>query len=403
MAELTNTLSDVIPQILAQGLITLRENAIMPRLVNNDLSADAAEKGDTIDVPVAASLSARDVVPDQTATNVTITPSKVTVTLNKWKESVFMLTDKDIAEAMAGIIPDQAEEAVKAIANQVDDDIFALYKNVYWYAGTAGTTPFAGTDPVTTLAAFKTARTKLIKSLSPGSNRYVVLDPDAEANALTMSPFLKADERGDQGAIIAGQIGRKLGFEWWMDQNVPSHTAGGIVTAAGTAKAPTVAVSVLASTTAKSITAALVSTTNIGEINVGDVFTIAGNTNQHFVVTTALTSASVAAATTITIAFEPYLEVTAAAAQAITFLGTRGSAYVNNLLFHRSAFAFASRPLIAQSQGGLGSVFQSAIDPVSGLALRLEVSRQNKMTTWSFDVLYGVKAVRPQLAARLFG
>jgi hypothetical protein len=403
MAALSNTLSNVIPQILAQGLVTLRENAIMPRLVNNDLSAEAAEKGDTIDVPIAAPLTARDVVPDQTATNVTITPSKVVVSLVSWKESVFMLTDKDIAEAMSGIIPRQAEEAVKAIANNIDDAILALYQNVYWYGGTAGTTPFAGTDPVTTLAAFKTARTKLIKSLSPGSNRFVVLDPDAEANALTMSPFLKADERGDQGAIVAGQIGKKLGFDWWMDQNIPSHTAGGVVTAAGTAKAPSVAVQVVATSTAKTITAALASSTNIGELQVGDLFTIENNSNQQFVVTTALTSASVAAATTISISFEPYLEVTASTTNDITFIGTRGSAYVNNVLAHRDAFAFASRPLASVSQAGLGSIFQSAIDPVSGLALRLEVSRQNKMQTWSFDVLYGVKAVRPQLAARLLG
>ena len=105
MAVLSNTLTDVIPQILAQGLKTLRENAIMPRLINSDLSADAAEKGDTIDVPVAAAITTRDVVPDQTATNVTITPSKVTVSLDQWKEAPFMLSDKDIGYAFDGIIP----------------------------------------------------------------------------------------------------------------------------------------------------------------------------------------------------------------------------------------------------------------------------------------------------------
>jgi hypothetical protein len=379
--------------------MTLRENAIMPRLVNSDLGPEAASKGDTIDVPIAGSVSVRDVVPDQTATNVAITPTKVSISLNQWKEAPFMMSDKDIGYAMDGIIPDQAQEAVKALANNVDSYILALYKQVYWNAGTAGTTPFAGTDPVTTLAAFKTARTKLIKSLALGSDRHVVLDPDAEANAMIMSPFLKADERGDQGAIVAGQIGRKLGFDWWLDQNVPSHATAGVVTAAGTAVAPLVAAQIVASTTAKALGLALVSTTNVGSLAVGDLFTIENNADQQFVLTAAVSSTTIANGTTVTIAFEPYLEVTASTTNAITFITT----HVNNLLFHKSAFAFASRPLLASSEAGLGSVFQSAIDPVSGLALRLEVSRQNKMTTWSFDVLYGAKAVRPQLAARLLG
>ena len=382
MAVLSNTLTDVIPQILAQGLMTLRENAIMPRLVNTDLSAEARVKGDTIDVPIAAEITTRDVVPDQTATNVTITPSKVQVSLNQWKEAPFMLTDQDLGDAMAGLIPRQAEEAVKSLANTIDSFILStLYKATYWHAGTAGTTPFAGDAPVTTLAAFKTARTKLIKSLALGTNRHVVLDPDAEANALTMSPFLKA-----------GQIGRKLGFDWWLDQNIPTHTAGGLKTN------PFPGAAVTASVTAKAITVDI-STTNTGAIAVGDVFTIENNTDQQFVVTARISSTVVATGGTVTMTFEPYLESDVSTTNLITFVAT----HVANMLFHRDAMAFASRPLLASSQAGLGSVFQSAIDPISGLALRLEVSRQNKMTTYSFDALYGGTAVRPQLAARLLG
>jgi len=405
VAVLANSLSDVIPQILAMGLKVLREQAIMPRLVNTDLSAEAREKGDTITVPKSVAQAVRNVVPDQTATNVNTTPTKATVTLNRWRESVFMMSDKDLGSIANGVIPRQAEEAVKALANDVDSWILQqLYQKTYHYAGTAGTTPFAGVAPVTTLAAFKSVRTKLVKSLVPmDGNLSVVLDPDAEANALIMSPFLKADERGDQGAIIAANIGRKLGFNWYVDQNVQSHTAGGIVTAAGTAKHPTVAVAISATALATAITAALQSTTNIGELHVGDIFTIENNTGQQFVVTAAVSTTTIAAATTITIAFQPPLTVRASTTNTITFLGTRGTAYVNNVMFHRDAFYFASRPLLATSEAGLGSIFQSAIDPISGLALRLEVSRQNKMNTWAFDILYGGKALRPELAGRILG
>jgi hypothetical protein len=40
---------------------------------------------------------------------------------------------------------------------------------------------------------------------------------------------------------------------------------------------------------------------------------------------------------------------------------------------------------------------------VSGVALRMEVVRQNKQTLFDFDVLYGAACVRPELAVRLAG
>ena len=233
--------------------------------------------------------------------------------------------------------------------------------------------------------------------LAPGSNRYVVLDPDAEANALTMSPFLKADERGDQGGILAGQIGTKLGFQWWLDQNVPTHTAG-VITDTNTGSPATCLVAVATAVGAESLTMAY-SATNTGSLKVGDLFTIENNTTQQFVVTAAVSTTTIANNSTVTVAFAPALTVAASVTNKITWV----AAHVNNMLFHRDAFAFASRPLMTASDPGLGSIFQSAIDPVSGLALRLEVSRQNKMQTWSFDILYGGTVVRPQLAARLLG
>ena len=389
---MANTISNIIPQLLVGALPTLREQAVMPRLVNRSIGDEARDKGDTIDVPIASAIAQRDITAAVThATNQDMSPTKVQVVLNQWKEASFHLSDKDAESVMRGTIPMQAAEAVKALANGADSYILGLYTGIYSYGGTAGTTPFA-----TNLNAFKEARTYLNKLLAPMQDRRVVLDPDAEGNALLNSVFLKADERGDQGGVISGQIGHKLGADWFMNQNIPSHTAG---TAAFTGAGSFV---VKASVAAglKTIVFAAASTTNTwgGTILIGDVFKIDGHAQPYVV--TANATVSVGANRTLSVSFEPALSQAALADAAITYVGTD---HVVNLHFHRDAFAFASRPLTSSAMGGGGALFSSVTDPISGVTLRLEVSRQYKQWTYSYDVLYGAKLVRPQLAARILG
>ena len=61
-----NSLAEVTPKLLAQGLLALRENSIMPRLVNGDYDSMAAQKGATIDVPVPSAIAAQAVSPGNT-------------------------------------------------------------------------------------------------------------------------------------------------------------------------------------------------------------------------------------------------------------------------------------------------------------------------------------------------
>jgi hypothetical protein len=93
---------------------------------------------------------------------------------------------------------------------------------------------------------------------------------------------------------------------------------------------------------------------------VGDVFTIAGNTQQYTV--TSVTTGTPANATTVGIS--PALAADAADGAVVTFVAS----HVANLAFHREAFAFASRPMLDLETPG--SIIQPLVDDVSGLAMR---------------------------------
>ena len=191
--------------------------------------------------------------------------------------------------------------------------------------------------------------------------------------------------------ITDGLLGRKLGFDWYQDQQVPTHTAGTITTGL-IAKAATAVAAGL-----KTIVATTAASTGACALLEGDIILIAGDA-QPYVLTADATEAS--ASTDVTLNFEPGLRYALVGSEAVTVKAT----HVVNLAFQRGAFAFASRPLDDIGQDiGLVLASETMTDPITGLSMRLEVTRQYKQTLWALDMLYGGKCIRPELATRLAG
>lgn len=386
-----NNLSDLMPKILSGALDTLREKAVMPRIVNTDYSEDAAQKGAVINVPLPTALQAQDVVPGPYSQNTNdMQLNTVPIPLNYWKEAPFYLTDKDMLEVMSGVPNMQIKEAAKALANSVDLSLLNLYTGVYNMVGVPGTTPFAvGSSPQAAEAI--QARKVLTKWLAPTDDRRIVLNLDAEAAALGLPAFQYYLNSGSTDTIREGDIGRKLGFDWYSDQisvnasrpNLSTLSAGLTVSGAVAAGAKT---------------ATFAAGTLTGSVAIGDVFKIAGDSNTY-----AVTAASTAAGNNITVQFTPAAQTGWASGAGVTFF----DAHAVNLAFHRDAFALAIRPLQDNSdlfmQDLGGSMYMTMTDAITGIPLRCEVRREYKRVRWSLDILWGVGLVRPQFATRIAG
>lgn len=376
----TNTTTSVVDTIFARSLLALRENAVLPRYVNKNWSTEPGNKFDTIDVPIPSAISASAVTPSYVPPDDSgVSPTSVSISLNKWYETAFFINDKEVFEIVGGVFEGQLSEAIKGLVNQVESDLFAEYKDVYGYAGAAGTTPFASD-----LSEASTARQVLATQLAPRAPRFCVVDENAEANLLGLRQIQDLSYRGSTQGLMDGELGQLLGFLFVMDQNVPTHTKG---TASG------------ATTDATGYAAGLKTVTldsaGTGTIVAGDIITFAGDTQTYTV-----TSGDADVSNGGTISFSPGLK--SAIPSSATAITVKGS-HVANLAFHRDAFALASRPLAQSDPFGLNPNIRSMVDPVSGLSLAMEITRQHYRTRIALSSLYGVQCVRPELACRIAG
>jgi hypothetical protein len=381
---MSNNFDAIKPKLIAAGLQSIKENCVMPRLLNRDFANEAAKKGDTINVPIPAIKTAKAVTPSVTMASADATTiTSVPIVLSNWYHTDFELTDKEQMEVEnTSLFPMQAQEAINGLIRQVDQDILALYKKVYGVAGVAGTTPFAST--VTEATA---ARKILNIQLAPPSaiDRHLVIDPEAEASALNLRAFTDASFTGDASAIQDGNLIRRFGFNWFLDQNIPTHTAGvpgGTITVNG-AHATT------------GVTTVSVANSAAGTLLEGDIITFAGDTQTY----TVGADVTWSGAGNQNVTISPGLQIALAGSNAITLTAT----HTVNLAFHRNAFAMASRPLQQIDQSELGVQSMSQPEPETGLVLRLRIQAGEFLVKYTYDILYGVACIRPEFAVRLMG
>lgn len=376
---MANQLDAVAPILIAQGLMALRGLNVMPRLVNSDYQGAAEEKNKTINVPIPSAIAAIDVTPGrQTPETADVAPTTMPVVLDQWKEAPFYLTDDDVMKSISGVLPMQASEAIKTIANTVNAHIMSQYKGFYGFVGTPGTTPFA-TD--TKVAA--DVRKTLTNQLCPPGDRRLVLDLDAETNAIVLPLFQQAHQAGTTQTQVEGVIGRKVGFDWYADQQVATHTSTPFTAGAVTANG---------AHAAGALTVSLNKITNASPLVKGDIITFAGSTQTHVV----LADVTLAIGNT-NVSIYPGLAKPLTGGEAVTLKPT----HVVNMAFHKDAIAFATRPLMQVSHPAV--VTSQSIDPVTGLSLRLEITREYKRTRFAYDILFGAAIVRRELGCRLAG
>jgi len=223
-------------------------------------------------------------------------------------------------------------------------------------------------------------------------------------------------------ALEMAKVGRYAGFDNYETVFAPTHTVGtlgGTPLVNGGAQAVTYATA--KDTWSQSLITDGWTAAAANRLKAGDVFTIANvycvnpvskevlPDLQQFVVKADADSGASTGPSALTISpaiilTGAYQNVNAAPADdaLITVVGTGGAIYPQNMIFRKEAFALCVKPL----EKPAGAVNPEVMtDDKTGLSLRLipVYDGINNVSNWRLDILFGVKAIYPELATRLSG
>lgn len=381
-----NTLGYYDPLFYAQEALIQLEKALgLAGRVYRGYDKEPNQLGGTIAIKTPSVFAATDVNTSTGGTTQNVTTESTSITLSNWKEVKFGLTDKELSFTGEQIISDHIRPAAYALADSIDQSLAALYLDIPWVK------TLTSTVAVSDILTVRNQQFDLRVPLADEGNMHFMIDGKAEADLLANAAFAQFQGAGAYGieAQLRGFLGRRYGYEFFANQNTPSHTTGtGGADMAGVASAALIGAK----------TMDISGLTSGATIEKGDTFTIAGHT-QHYVVTADITATG---GTATGIAFEPGLEAATAGTEVATIeIGTTAATKNQCLAFHRNAFALAMAPL-SDMGNMLGAKIATVTDPVSGLSLRSRLFYDGEKSTVkvALDALWGVKTLNRNMAVR---
>lgn len=379
-----NTLTGLIPTLYKAADTVAREQVGFISAVYKDSDVAQVAKDQTVAYPIVGAQTPADITPAATGPNPDgQTVSYGTMSISKQRSVTFPWNgdeQKSIRGVYANVLQDQFAQAMRALVNEIENDLFLAAKRGASRAyGTAGTTPFATAG---NFSDFSYTRQILIDNGAPTSDMHLVLNTTAGAKLRGLqSSLFKVNEAGDGGSMLRdGNLGKVEGMFLHESGQIVSHTKG-----TGTSY-------VFNGSHAANATS-VVAKTGSGTVLYGDIVTFEDDTANKYVVNT-----GIAAAGTMVIG-GPGLRQAQTDGKTITV----GNSYTGNWAFDRNALHLVTRLPALPDGGDAADDMYEFVDPFSGLAFQVSLYRQYRQVVYEVGIAWGVKAVKSNFIATLLG
>ncbi len=217
-----------IPEMWAnEGLAILEANMVMANLVYRDFEPQVQNYGDVVNTRRPGTFAISRKRDGDTLTPQDANATNVRVPLDQWFYTNFVIKDGEASLSFQDLVDIYLVPGMQTIAKSVDRAILGRIHG-YLTGSTNRSGKLGGLNVSTSQDYVLEARQRLNENLAPMQGRNLVLSPAAETALLKNTMFVKANERGDGGSALENAtLGRILGFNTYLDQNVNSYTSGG--------------------------------------------------------------------------------------------------------------------------------------------------------------------------------
>lgn len=403
---MSNTLS-VIDMVARESLRIAHEKATFISTINrsydDSFAKTGAKQGSTLRVRDPNQYTRRQGSRVMDVQDTTETTQTITVATQDGVDLRF--NSAELALSIDELSSRYIEPAMSVLMSGIDGDcINTAQLNTYNIVGTAGTVVGASSD----ITALGNARARLNQGLAPKDNkRRLQLDSITMASIVNGNKALFQPPGQVAEAFTEGFYARSAMADFYENERTRNHAVGSDVT---------VSTSASAAVTDGGVNITMNSTD--GNINKGDIFTVAGvyachpetkaslGYLQQYVATAASTGAvTVSPATILTGAKQNVCDSAGAAiattaynSQVLTFVGSASTSYRRNLMYHQDAFTFVTADLplmddaakcVRRTQDGISLRVWQASDII------------NDQMLMRIDILYGFKTLRPAWSCQI--
>jgi len=385
------------------------------RQYDDRFANDGAKIGSTLNIRMPSKYSVRTGATLSTQDHV---ERSTPLTINSQAGVDVSFTSVELTMSMDDFSKRHIEPAMSQLAahieNQCISDAYKLVNNYNGVTTTSGQITFKSFDGMGSI---------LTNNLAGYADRTALLNPTSrnEFNDATKGLFHSSTNIENQ--YREGMMGRTSGFDVLENTYLSSHTTGtlaGTPLTTGAALGTSTTANAWVSQTAMSVDGATSGTT----LKAGDIITFDGIYDVHpetktntgslksFAVQSDVTLTT--SATVYTVTVKPGViygsgngyqncalsGISDTNNNTVTLIGNVGTAYGQNLAFHKDAFVFGTADLIDVSKYGAWGARQS----MDGISMRIakQYDITNDAVPCRIDVLYGFGGLYPELAARNF-
>lgn len=212
-----------IGMITREAMVILENNSKMSRTINREYDDSFGQHGSKIGDTLNMRKPSRSLGGDgQEITIEAFVETSVPLVLNHQYNDAGSFTGKELSLSIDDFSKRVLAPKVATVANKVDRLCAEQYIDIYNNVGTPAVIP-------NTLLTYLNAGALLDEESVPmDDQRYMMLTPRGQVNIVDALKGLYQSSEAIAKQYRSGRMGTAVGFDWFMDQNVVTHTVGAL-------------------------------------------------------------------------------------------------------------------------------------------------------------------------------